>query len=185
MQHSNFKRTLVKAFTFAALSLSTFDAKAGGDSYEIYLNNKLILKQYVTQPLNIKSLQLDKVNSNDRLVIFYRHCGHTGKGRSIAIKDEKGKILKEWKFANSTGSNESMIIPVKEILQLEKNVNGGLMLYYAAQQLPKGLMLTSLNIGKNSVTFNQPKAKAAVIGVAGVLAITILFYSKFIFFNIR
>ena len=159
MQHSNFKQTLAKAFTFAALSLFTFNAKAGGDSYEIYLNNKLILKQYVTEPLNLKSLQLDKANSNDRLVIFYSHCGQTGKGRSIAIKDEKGKILKEWKFANSTGS-KSMIIPVKEILQLEKNnTNGRLRLYYAAQQMPKGLMLTALDLGKSSVAFNSPKAK--------------------------
>ena len=155
MQHSNLKRNLVKAFTFAALSLFTFNAKAGADSYEIYLNNKLILKQFVTESLNIKSLQLDKANSNDRLVIFYSHCGQTGKGRSIAIKDENGKILKEWKFANSTGSNGSMIIPVKEILQLVKNnTSSRLHLYYAAQQLPKGLMLTSVDLGKSSVTLN-------------------------------
>ena len=164
MQRSNFKQTLVNVFTFATLSLFTFSAKAGGDSYEIYLNNKLILKQHVTQSLNIKSLQLDKANLNDRLVIFYSHCGQTGKGRSIAIKDAKGKILKEWKFANSTGSSKGMIIPVKEILQLEKNnLNSGLRLYYAAQQLPKGFMLTSLDLGKSSVTFNHPKRQGASV----------------------
>lgn len=170
MQHSNFKQILVKAFTFAGLSLFTFNAKAGRDSYEIYLNNKLILKHYVTEPLNIKSLQLDKANSNDRLVIFYSHCGQTGKGRSIVIKDEKGKILKEWKFANSTGSNKSMIIPVKEILRLEKNnTNGRLRLYYAAQQMPKGLMLTSLDLGKSSVTLNNPKAKPGIIYITSLV----------------
>ncbi|MBA2562613.1 MAG: hypothetical protein H0V14_06800 [Chitinophagaceae bacterium] len=176
MQHSNFKQTLVKAFTFAALSLFTFNAKAGGDSYQIYLNNKLLLKQYVTQPLNVKSLQLDKANLNDRLVIFYSHCGQTGKGRSIAIKDEKGKIIKEWKFANSTGSNESMIIPVKELLQLEKNnLNGRLHLYYASQQLPKGRMLTSLNLGKSNVTYNHAKTNAGVTTLYGVLVVGLLY----------
>ena len=186
MRHSNFKQTLVKAFTFAALSLFTFNAKAGADSYEIYLNNKLILKQYVTQSLNIKSLQLSKANSNDRLVIFYSHCGHTGKERSIAIKDEKGKILKEWKFANSTGSNESMIIPVKEILQLEKNnTTSHLRLYYAAQQLPKGYMLTSLDLGKSSVTFIYPKPTQGNYDFSASLGSYYFFYSKFIFFNIR
>lgn len=175
MRHSNLKQTLAKAFTFAALLLFTFSAKAGGDSYKIYLNNKLILKQYVTQPLNLKSLQLDKAKSNDRLVIFYSHCGQTGRGRSIAIKNEKGIVLKEWKFANSTGSNESMVIPVKELLQLEKNNNSLLRLYYAAKELPKGRMLTSLDLGKNNITFNQPKSKAGAITLAEILPGTILF----------
>ena len=58
-------------------------------------------------------------------------CGQTGKGRSIAIKDDKGKIVKEWKFANATGSNESMVIPAKELLQLAKtNSKTHLTLYY-------------------------------------------------------
>ncbi len=160
MQHSSFKNAFVKTFAFAVLSLITFNAIAGGDSYQIYLNNKLILKQYVTQSLNIKSLQLEKINSNDQLVILYSHCGQTGKGRSIAIKDDNGKILKEWKFANATGSNESMVIPAKELLQLAKNnIKTHLTLYYTAQELPKGRMLTSVDLGKSNVTFNYPLAK--------------------------
>ena len=144
------------------LSLFTFNAIAGGDSYEIYLNNKLILKQYVSQPLNMKSLQLDKANFNDQLVIFYRHCGQTGKGRSISIKDEEGKILKEWKFANATGSNESMVIPAKELLRLAKNnIITHLTLYYTAQELPKRRMLTSVDLGRSSLTFNHPKVETS------------------------
>ena len=175
MQHSSFKNAFVKTFAFAVLSLFTFKAIAGGDSYQIYLNNKLILKQYVTRPLNIKSLQLDKANSNDQLVIFYSHCGQTGKGRSIAIKDDNGKILKEWKFANATGSNESMVIPAKELLQLAKNnIKTHLTLYYTAQELPKGRMLTSVDLGKSSLTFNHPKLKTgsawatALVGAFGL-----------------
>ncbi len=102
MYHSNLKQAFLKAFTFALLYLFTFNANAGGDSYEIYLNNKLILKQFVTQPINIRSLQLDKSNSNDRLIIFYSHCGQPGKGRSIAIKGDKGNIIKQWKLLCSS-----------------------------------------------------------------------------------
>ena len=172
MQHLSFKNAFVKAFTFAVLSLFTFNAIAGGDSYQIYLNNKLILKQYVTQPLSIKSLQLDKVNSNDQLVIFYSHCGQTGKGRSIAIKDDKGKILKEWKFANATSSNESMVIPAKELLQLAKNKTTiHLTLYYTAQELPKGHMLTSVDLGKSDVTFNRSKVKASAAWATALVGI--------------
>ena len=144
MQHTNRKHAFAIVFAFALLSLLSFNVKAGGDSYKIYLNNKLILEQYVTQPLNIKSLQLDNANANDKLVIYYSHCGQVGKGRSLTIKDNKGKILKEWKFANTAGSNESMVIPVKELLELIKN--GHVNLFYAAQQLPKGRMLTSVNL---------------------------------------
>lgn len=163
MEHSIFRNALVKAFTFALLSLFTFSAKAGGDMYEIYLNNKLLLKQFVTQPINIKNLELDKANANDRLVIIYSHCGQTGKGRTIAIKDDKGNILKEWKFANATGSNESMVIPVKELLLLAKNNHKiHLSLYYAAQELPKGRMLTSMDLVNSNETFYKPKARAGL-----------------------
>ncbi len=179
MQHSNLKHALVKAFTFAALSLFTFNAKAGGDTYEIYLNNKLLLKQYLTQPLNISSLQLDKENSDDRLVIFYSHCGQTGKGRSVVIKDEKGEIIKEWTFANSTGSNKSMIIPVRELLQLAKNNSSSrLHLYYAAKELPKGLMLTSLHLEKTNITFNHQKINAGITTLIGVLAMGLIYRIK-------
>ncbi|MEP6583772.1 MAG: hypothetical protein ABJA90_05885 [Ginsengibacter sp.] len=154
MQHSIFKNAFLKAFTFAVLFLSAFKTKAGGDVYEIYLNSKLIAKQFVTQPLNIKDLQLDRANSNDRLVIIYNHCGQTGKGRTIAIKDDKGKVLREWKFADAKGSDVSMVIPVKELLTLAKNYSEKhLTLYYAAQQLPKGRLLTSVNLENKNVSF--------------------------------
>lgn len=167
MQHSNLKQTPVKVFAIAALCLTVFTltAKAGIDSYEIYLNNKLILKQSAAQPLNFKGLQLNKSNSNDQLVIYYFHCntmGKAGKGRSIAIKDGKGNTLKEWKFADATGSNTGMVIPVKELLQLaNNNSNGPLSLYYAAQERPKEQMLTSFYVGEKSTAYHYPERRNA------------------------
>lgn len=143
-------------FAFALLSLFAFKAKAGGDLYEIYLNSKLILKQFATQPLNIKTLQLDRASADDKLVFFYSHCGKTGKDRRIAIKDDKGKILKEWKFADATAGSESMVIPVKEILQLATNKSDGhVVIYYSAQELPRGRMLASLDFRNRSVAFHS------------------------------
>ncbi len=182
MQHSSsksllatFKNAFVKILTFTVLALFAFQANAGGDSYEIYLNNKLILKQHVMQPLNIKNLQLDKLNSGDQLVIFYSHCGQTGKGRSIAIKDDAGKILKEWKFANAADSHESMVIPAKELLQLAKDyTKTHLTLFYSAQELPKGRMLASLALGKGNVTFNSPKAEPGNMWTTALVGILFL-----------
>jgi hypothetical protein len=149
MQHTTFNQAFIKIFTLITLCFTTFGftTKFGLDSYEIYLNNKLILKQSVNQPLSLRVLQLDKANDNDQLRINYKHCTVKGAGtdRSIVIKDEKGNILKKWAFANATGSDLSMAIPVKEIVQLEKNnAQHELSIHYTARELPKGEMLASL-----------------------------------------
>ena len=127
------------------------DGVRGVDSYRIYLNSKLILQQYVGQPLKLESLELGAANANDRLVVYYNHCGATGRSRSISVKDGNGNVLKEWKFRDAAVKNsenvpaedDAMVIPVKEILEL-KAKHPGLTLSYFAQQLPAGRMLTRI-----------------------------------------
>lgn len=158
MQHRSLKPAWAAICTIVILCLQAFTAKAGGESFEIYLNNKLILRQAVSQSLTLQSLQLDKANKDDQLVIYYNHCGATGKDRSIAIKDEKGNIIKEWKFADATGSNKGMTIPVKELLQLEKNyAHTSFSLFYSAQQMPKGRTLSALQFSGKSTTWRHQK----------------------------
>ncbi len=136
--------------------LQSFTAKAGGEVFEIYLNNKLIVSQAVHKPFTLQSLQLDKANKNDQLVIYYHHCGYTGKDRTIVIKDDKGNTIKEWKFADASGANKGMTIPVKELLQLEKNYSGSnLNLVYYAQQLPKGRALSAIQFNGKSTTWRM------------------------------
>ena len=63
----------------------------------------------------------------------------------FVIKDEKGNTLKKWTFANATGSDLSMAISVKELLQLEKNnAHHDLSIHYTARELPKGETLAFL-----------------------------------------
>lgn len=148
MNQIRMRPVLMTALIFAVLGLSTVTAKAGLDSYEIYLNNKLILKQYVNQPLSLKNLPLSKAGADDKLTIYYSQCnaeGKSGKGRRIAVKDKKGNIVKEWKFADAKTGDTGMVIPVKELLALEKNGGGSqLDLYYIAEGRPDGQMLASL-----------------------------------------
>jgi len=134
-----------KNLTALAMGLGLFAtaAVAGVDSYQIYLNNKLIMKQYVTQPLTLESLPLDNAGPNDVLVIYYNHCGATGKGRTISIKDTRGALLKEWKFADAANGTTCMTIPVKEIAVLQTK-SPRLLLCYSSKELPEGRMLTSL-----------------------------------------
>ena len=135
MQRSIFKQTMVKAIAFKMLLLTIFavNASAGLDTYSIYLNNKLVLKQSVLEPLNVKGLNLHKASASYELVIYYSQCNmpdKIGKGRSIAVKDDKG-----------------MRISVKELLELEKRSSGTLVLVYSASQLLKGQKLAGFHFG--------------------------------------
>ena len=154
MQSRSLKPVWVLLLTTMMACLQSFTAKAGVDSYEIYLNNKLILRQAVNKPFTLHSLQLDKANKDDQLVIYYSHCGAIGTDRSIVIKDDKGNTIKEWKFADASGSdNKGMTIPVKELLQLEKNYSQtNLNIVYFSQQLPKGRALSVIQNSKSQIT---------------------------------
>lgn len=143
MKHTTFKQSLYKLLALVILCIAVFGftAERGLDRYEIYLNNKLILKQAVNAPLSLRKLQLSNANSNDHLRIFYTHCTNkgVGTGRSIAIEDEKGNVLKKWTFKDD---DKGMEIPVKELLQVEKkNADRTLSLHYVAQELHEGEMM--------------------------------------------
>jgi len=147
MKHIKFYQAFIGLFTLIALSFTAFGftSKFGLDGYEIYLNNKLILKQYVNQPVSLRVLQLDKAHEGDELRIKYNHCQTKGPGtgRSITLKDEKGNTLKKWDFADA--SDFAMTVPVKELLQLEKkNNNHELSLHYTSKERPNGEMLAML-----------------------------------------
>jgi hypothetical protein len=173
MSYSHFK-AIATVMTILGISLSTFTALAGGvDRYEIYLNNKLLLKQSVNQPLSLQSLQLNKSNAKDELVIHYYHCGQTGRGRKIAIKDEKGNIVKEWKFENTSGSG--MTIAVKDLLQLEKkHANNHLSMFYTSEQLVQGRMLTGVRFTEKGTTWMRQQEDRAVwtAGLVGLFAVS-------------
>jgi len=132
------------------ISFAAMNAKAGGDGYEIYLNNKLILKQYQGQSLSLTSLVLSQSNLNDKLVICYTRCNvpdNSGKSRSITLKDNNGTVLKVWTFNNLPGDKGSMSIPVREILDLQKKIGEKpITIYYAAQDHASTQILPSLQL---------------------------------------
>ena len=132
------------------ISFVAIGAKAGGDGYAIYLNNKLILKQYQGQTLTLTSLVLNPSNVNDKLVIVYTRCNvpdKSGKSRSITIKDNNGNVLKVWTFNNLADDQGTMSIPVREILELQKKAGEKLIsIYYAAQDHSPTQILPSLQL---------------------------------------
>jgi len=150
------QQKFAKSFILTALltGLFSFTGFAGGDVYEIYLNDKLVCKESYKLLSGSKELHLDKLNANDRLVIKYSHCGVTGENRSIVVKDENNNIIKEWKFTDTKTNQSAMEIPVKELLAL-KAKNGSLKLYYSAKQMPEGRMLTAIKLDDKKVAMNN------------------------------
>lgn len=145
MQTLNKKK--ITGFTsLVALSLMflSFSSRPGGDSYEIYLNKKLVMQQYVAALKGSKQIALNEGNYNDDIDVYYSHCGVLGKERSIMIKDAGNKVIKTWQFANASGNNKGMNIKAKDILALQKTNGGNLQLYYASQELPGGRLLASI-----------------------------------------
>lgn len=148
-------RTICKTLVlFALYSMFSINAKAGGDVYQIYLNNNLLFKQYVIEPFNLKNVKLDNVKAGDELVVHYSHCGAVGKGRRISIKDGSGNTLKEWKFSDAVGSNAGMRINAKELQELQSK-NADLYFHYSSQELPKGRTLAMLSKTSKNVSFKK------------------------------
>ena len=118
----------------------------GGDHYRIFVNDRLVLEQFVTMPVEKKSLSLAAFSESDKMVIHYSHCGKVGKERVISVKDREGKILKQWKFPDSRQSGMQLVI--KDVMQAaRKNSSAGL--YYSSKELFPGLLLTNVNAGSS------------------------------------
>jgi hypothetical protein len=130
---------------------SSFKPVAGGEGFEIYLNNKLVMQRFGSQLNSVQDLQLDKRSANDQLIIKYHHCGKVGKNRVVTIRDERDRILKEWRFEDAARPVAAMTCNVKEILSLDKIRTNKLKLYYASTELPAGRQLASISFGGKDV----------------------------------
>lgn len=127
-----------------ATMLASFATLPGGDSFEVYLDNELIMKEHVYAQRHIKPLVLDK-NSDASLAIHFNHCGVTGTSRSLTLRDEKQKVLKEWTFKDVNPSiKDPMPVTVSDLAAVtssQKNVS----LYYTSKELDNAVMLAPVS----------------------------------------
>jgi hypothetical protein len=135
-----------------SFSLKTAETIFGGEGFEVYINNKLVLQQFGKDINTVKTLQLDQSASNGELAIRYFHCGQPGKSRVITIKDEQNVVLKEWKFGDTKDAAAKLCCNVKDILALPKLKTGKKVnLYYTSKELPNGRLLAILTaVNKNN-----------------------------------
>lgn len=147
---TNIKRTMLFGLMAASVMLFSFSTGKGGDSFQVYFNGKLMLEQFVYVDNSVKTLQLTSTSANDKIDVYYNHCGRTGKNRMITIKDEKDKILKTWKFADATGKS-AMTIMLKDIYGLEKNNQAKFSIVYSSKELPSGKSLATVSLGNSNI----------------------------------
>jgi hypothetical protein len=125
-------------------TLFSFSSTRGGDSFEIVLNGKRVLQQFVYASKGVQTIQLTATSDNDKLDIYYNHCGQVGKNRCITIKNEKDQPIKVWNFADAVDKNTAMSFKLKDILSLRKNKTDKLNLSYSSSELPAGRTLATI-----------------------------------------
>lgn len=141
------KAVIASAIALLCVLLSSFANRPGGDSFSIYLNDKLLIQQFVHMKEKTKTISLQNASANDVIKVHYSHCGKMGIARNLFIKDSQNKTLKAWKFENSDdGDKGSMRVSALEITKLQKATgNKQLTLVYSSEQLPAGFVLANIS----------------------------------------
>ncbi len=132
-------------------TLFSFINRPGGEGFEIYLNNKVVLQQFGNEMNSVKNLQLTQSSTSDKLTIKYHHCGRIGKNRVVTVKDAQNKVLKEFRYADVATPVAAMTVDVKDIVTLRK-ANNQLKLYYSSSELPNGRMLALITTAASNTT---------------------------------
>jgi hypothetical protein len=149
MKSMTSKLTLLVALTTAFFS---FTSLPGGEGFEVYLNNKLILQRFGKQLNTAETIQLSQGSASDELSIRYHHCGKAGKNRVLTVKDGQNNVLKEIRFADAATPVSAMSCKVKDIISLKKGNNTTLKLYYTSSELPGGRLLASIVTRSNTTS---------------------------------
>lgn len=138
------KWSLAIALSLICVFLSSFVTLPGADSFEVYLDNELLIKDYIYGQRSNKAVLLDK-NSSATMTVSYSHCGVTGTSRTLSLVDEQKKMLKEWTFANVDPKvKDPMAILVKEIVTASNGKSTTL--YYKSTEIEKAVMIAPVKL---------------------------------------
>jgi hypothetical protein len=148
---TNSKKLGTALFVAASVLLFSFSTNKGGDSFEILLNGKRVVQQYVYMMKGLPQVSVSLNSPDDRLDVYYTHCGVTGKERYLTILNERNRALKVWKYNDATNGNAAMVLKLKDIAALEKN-GEGLFLSYSSKELPGGRTLAHLDVNSGGIT---------------------------------
>jgi hypothetical protein len=138
------KALVVLAIVFLSQGFSN---RPGGDYFRVLLNDQLVTEQFLYKAVTIKTVSLASTNNNDKLTVFYSHCGKAGVGRNVTLRTISGKVLGKWDFADSKHIEVQMA--VKDILKASAK-NKSASLYYASKEIPSGKPLVTIEFSNKA-----------------------------------
>ena len=141
----NSRRAAIRSLAMIALctTLFSFIPEPGVDSFTIYLNDKLLIRQHVTPEASANTVTLKVSGAADVLKVHYNHCGKIGIKRRMAIQDGNKKVLKTWEYSDN--DTPFMNVAAKELIPFKNHAgNQGLHLVYSSREIPGGMVLASL-----------------------------------------
>jgi hypothetical protein len=132
---------------FASSSLT------GAHNVQVYLDDKLVVDHYVDSKTKTPKILVDPAENYGQLTVKYNECGRTVTGRVITLKTEENKVLKEWRFeGSSSGFENPMQIPVKEITSLKQKGTNSVNLFYSSNDFREGQQIASLVLSGGTTT---------------------------------
>jgi len=126
----------------------------GGEGYTIRMGDKLLIEQHVTLKSAVPGFALNRSDAGKELSIYYSHCGLIGKSRSISVRDERDKVLKEWKYADALTEHNPMLCKVNDILALPRQGNK-MQLVYSSEEIPAGKVLANITMPMEGVVRSE------------------------------
>jgi hypothetical protein len=123
-------------FVIACFSFSVINDPKGGDTVEIYLDDKLVLRQFIHNDYSIKKISLSSDDRQKDLRVFYNHCGKIGVDRRIFLKNKQDKVVQSWSYANN--NKKWMHCPVNKIQAKAENT---VELFYQSKEIPNGKLI--------------------------------------------
>lgn len=146
------KKLLLLAIIGIATFMVAFRSPAGGEGFEIYIDNKLLVQKFNADMKKLTNLQLSAASSKSNLSVKFYHCGMVGTNRMLLLKDADHRLLKQWQFSNTGAKNYAISIPVSEILELHKKAKTGTVyLFYSSKETAEAKFLAGI-INNNKKT---------------------------------
>jgi hypothetical protein len=145
MQHKNLRFLAYGILgVIVSLAIFSFGTPAGADNFQIYLDKKLVVQEFVHLIKKPQTINLQAAHQNSQIDVYYNHCGELGKSRTIVLKDNQNRVLREFHFKDG---NKFMTCKVSAFVDFKKkDAIPAIHLYYAAKQSPEPRLLANIMV---------------------------------------
>jgi hypothetical protein len=124
------------------LLLAALAPRPGGYSYTLHVNNKLVGEHFLTSKFETPSITITDPDRKGTLGVYFNECGQIGQGRKLSLRTSDQKVLKEWRFANSTTQHDPMEVSLKEVAEIL--ASGKVAIYYTSERVTQPQVLAYL-----------------------------------------